>query len=120
MLSGLFPKSLRRGKPRYTSLNNESGSFADKEPFLADAEYSDMQSNSDGDSGDRLQTVYHPRPSNSLIWMNVVLFILSTIMFTSSFLLRGPSPEAEKQRNYFLKQTSEPCMIPRFGRVWPY
>ena len=50
------------------------------------------------------------------VWLNIMFFCLSLWLFTTSVISRELDVE-HRERNYFLKQTSEPCTCPSFCKT---
>lgn len=106
---------LRLVSPRkiveYTELKGDSSSNFDEERLLKSpaSPTGSSEGSLDGDKPQDSQ-IYAPRSSRmtSVTIVNAMFFLLSLYLFTASFL--GGNHRTESQeRNYLLKQTSEPC-----------
>ncbi|CAN9228071.1 unnamed protein product [Alternaria sp. RS040] len=100
---------LRRDKQRatYMSLLNPRDELDYEEGFLkeADCDAEGSSTTSDDASPRAVHTVPH-KTDRTLICLNLILFMVSMISFTTTFLVRHNDVSA-KERNYFLKHTSE-------------
>lgn len=104
---------LRRDKQRatYMSLLNPRDELDYEEGFLKEAGcYAEGSSITSDDAPPRaVHTVPH-KADRTLICLNLILFMVSMISFTTTFLVRHNVVSA-KERNYFLKHTSEKCKL---------
>ncbi|CAN9348306.1 unnamed protein product [Alternaria alternata] len=100
---------LRRDKQRatYMSLLNLRDELDYEEGFLkeADCYAEDLRLRATMHRRVRVHTVPH-KADRTLICLNLILFVVSMISFTTTFLVRHNDVSA-KERNYFLKHTSE-------------
>ena len=118
MVFRLFGNKQRRDTLLYTKLDNRSHDLGVDESLLENAEYLDGRPSNDDYFAEKQQAVSPPQYFKGLVWMNIVLFFLSSTLFISAFLSHKPNVDPTKERNYCLKQTSEPCMSFQFIHVY--
>src|ERR1700710_268801 len=100
----------RRKAVGYTGLSRDSSEL-DKERLLKSPGTSPSSSDS---SIDEDEQPHHKTQCNDSHRMNVITILNALFFFISSFLfgasfLGGGQTNISGERNYFLKQTSEPC-----------
>lgn len=95
-------------QPLYSKLKTQENDDQDEAHLLKRSSSEGPQSSDDSE----LDSAYELRKSRAfpkcLMWINGIFFCLSVFLFTKS-LITYSRLAPYRERNFFLKQTSEPC-----------